>query len=59
MAWILVESVVEDKIRVYEYNGRYVGVGKGSTRQVWWSSKNELWKNIGCLILTPTSSIGG
>ena len=55
----MVESVVEDKIRVYEYNGRYVGVGKGSTRQVWWSSKNELWKNIGCLILTPTSSIGG
>ena len=46
-------------MRVYEENGRSMGMVKGRIRKVQWFSSNEFWKNIGCIVLDATFGLGG
>ena len=40
-------------------NGKALGIGNGWYQKVRWLSSNEFWKNIGCLLSTPTFGIKG
>ena len=45
--------------KVDEDNGKALGKGYGRYRKVRWFSRNEVWKNIGCIVSAPTVGIGG
>ena len=45
--------------RLYEDNGRAVGMVKGRTWKSWKFSINEFWNNVGCLVSYPTIDLWG
>ena len=45
--------------KVDEDNGKSLNEGNVRYRKVRWFSRNEFWKNIGCLVSAPTFGIGG
>ena len=47
------------EMRLDEDNSRYTGTGKVRIRKFRRFSRNELWKNIGCLIRDPAFGLGG
>ena len=40
-------------------NGKAVRMANGWDRKFWQFSRNEFWKNIGCLVSDPTFGLGG
>ena len=46
-------------IKVDKDNGKSVGMVKGRARKFWRFSRNEFWKNIGCLVSAPNFGLGG
>ena len=46
-------------MKLDEENCKSLGVMNGRYRKVWQFSRNEFWKNIGCLVSAHTSGIGG
>ena len=45
--------------KVYEDNGRRETQENGQFRKLRRFSRNEFWKNIGCLLSAPTFGLGG
>ena len=45
--------------KVDEDNGKAMRIGNGWYRKVRRFSRNEVWKNVGCLISSPTFGLGG
>ena len=45
--------------KVDEDNGKALGKGNVRYRKVRRFSRNEFWKNIGCLVSAPTFGLGG
>ena len=46
-------------MKLDEENCKSLGVMNGRYRKVWQFSRNEFWKNIGCLVSAPNFGLGG
>ena len=46
-------------MKMYEYNGKALGMVNGRYRKVWRFSSNEFGKNIGCVVSAPNFGLGG
>ena len=46
-------------LKVDEDNGKAMGIGNGRYQKVRRFSSNKFWKNIGCLVSTPSFGLGG